>query len=187
MPLAQARANPVKIDWTGYQVPAPEFSRHEGDRRLGLAEIARYIDWTPFFQTWEMKGVPIPRSSMTKNRARRRGRCLQMRRPCSTDHRGAFVRPPGRRWASGPPTHRGRRHPPLHRRGPRDGAERRFTPCRQQHGQASGRPNVALADFVGAGRCRRLHRWLRRDRRARRGRDRPIVSTGRTTTIQRSS
>ena len=22
-----------------------------------LAEIARYIDWTPFFQTWEMKGV----------------------------------------------------------------------------------------------------------------------------------
>ena len=57
LPLAAARANAKRIDWTGYEVPAPAFT---GAREIGgwdLAEIARFIDWTPFFQTWELKGV----------------------------------------------------------------------------------------------------------------------------------
>ncbi|WP_136682328.1 methionine synthase [Falsirhodobacter xinxiangensis] len=57
LPLASARANAVKVDWTGYTVPAPSFLglKHWDD--WDLAELARYIDWTPFFQTWELKGV----------------------------------------------------------------------------------------------------------------------------------
>ncbi|HBS49143.1 MAG TPA: methionine synthase [Rhodobacteraceae bacterium] len=57
LPLVAARANALKLDWDGYSPPAPTFT---GSRVLDdwdLAEIARYIDWTPFFQTWEMRGV----------------------------------------------------------------------------------------------------------------------------------
>jgi 5-methyltetrahydrofolate--homocysteine methyltransferase len=55
-PLAAARANRFNADWQLYQPPRPSFL---GTRAFGpydLAELARYIDWTPFFQTWELAG-----------------------------------------------------------------------------------------------------------------------------------
>jgi 5-methyltetrahydrofolate--homocysteine methyltransferase len=57
LPLASARANHFKIDWSGYSVNAPQFLGTRVIEDWDLAEIARYIDWTPFFQTWELKGV----------------------------------------------------------------------------------------------------------------------------------
>ncbi|MBK4215635.1 methionine synthase [Paracoccus caeni] len=57
LPLAAARANALKVDWTGYRVNAPQFLGSRVIEDWDLAEIARYIDWTPFFQTWELKGV----------------------------------------------------------------------------------------------------------------------------------
>ncbi|WP_136636789.1 methionine synthase [Pseudooceanicola onchidii] len=57
LPLAAARANAMKIDWTDYKVTAPRFTGARVIDDWDLAEIARYIDWTPFFQTWELKGV----------------------------------------------------------------------------------------------------------------------------------
>jgi len=57
LPLSAARANAMKIDWAGYSVKAPSFTGPKVVDDWDLAEIARYIDWTPFFQTWEMKGV----------------------------------------------------------------------------------------------------------------------------------
>jgi 5-methyltetrahydrofolate--homocysteine methyltransferase len=54
--LADARANAVKTDWAAYAPPSPSFF---GVRTYGpydLGELARYIDWTPFFQTWELVG-----------------------------------------------------------------------------------------------------------------------------------
>jgi 5-methyltetrahydrofolate--homocysteine methyltransferase len=56
LPLASARENAVKIDWTDYQVKAPEFFGTKVFEDYDLAELAKYIDWTPFFQTWELKG-----------------------------------------------------------------------------------------------------------------------------------
>ena len=56
LPIARARANAHRIDWASYVPPKPSFL---GTRVLAdwdLAELARYIDWTPFFQTWELKG-----------------------------------------------------------------------------------------------------------------------------------
>lgn len=56
LPLAAARANPFPVDWAGYVPPRPSFT---GTRVFGdwdLAELARYIDWTPFFQSWELRG-----------------------------------------------------------------------------------------------------------------------------------
>ncbi len=54
--LARARANGLALDWSAYRPTTPSFF---GTRVFGsydLAELARHIDWTPFFQTWELKG-----------------------------------------------------------------------------------------------------------------------------------
>ncbi|VDS08925.1 Methionine synthase [Paracoccus haematequi] len=57
LPLAAARANALKVDWSGYQATRPQFLGPRIIDDWDLADIARYIDWTPFFQTWELKGV----------------------------------------------------------------------------------------------------------------------------------
>ncbi|MER2535998.1 MAG: methionine synthase [Rhizobiaceae bacterium] len=56
LPLARARANPHRIDWAAYTPPKPSFLGTRTFETWDLAELARYIDWTPFFQTWELKG-----------------------------------------------------------------------------------------------------------------------------------
>jgi 5-methyltetrahydrofolate--homocysteine methyltransferase len=55
--LAQARANRMKLDWSTYQPPKPSFLGTRSFKTYDLAELARYIDWTPFFQAWELKGA----------------------------------------------------------------------------------------------------------------------------------
>ncbi|RMC35397.1 methionine synthase [Paracoccus alkanivorans] len=57
LPLSAARANALKLDWTGFRATAPSFTGTRVIDDWDLSEIARYIDWTPFFQTWELKGV----------------------------------------------------------------------------------------------------------------------------------
>jgi len=56
LPLAKARANAHRVDWSGYKPPKPSFLGLKVFEGWDLAELARYIDWTPFFQTWELKG-----------------------------------------------------------------------------------------------------------------------------------
>ncbi|MDR6432517.1 methionine synthase [Brucella pseudogrignonensis] len=56
LPLARARENAHKLDWDAYNPPKPTFLGTKTFENYDLAEIARYIDWTPFFQTWELKG-----------------------------------------------------------------------------------------------------------------------------------
>ncbi|HZH07225.1 MAG TPA: vitamin B12 dependent-methionine synthase activation domain-containing protein, partial [Lautropia sp.] len=58
-PLAKARANKTPIDWSGYQPPAPKFLGRRVFRNFDLAELAKFIDWGPFFQTWDLAG-PFP-------------------------------------------------------------------------------------------------------------------------------
>ncbi|WP_226621615.1 methionine synthase [Alloyangia pacifica] len=55
LPLENARANALKLDFKPQH--APSFLGTKAFDTWDLAELARYIDWTPFFQTWEMKGV----------------------------------------------------------------------------------------------------------------------------------
>ncbi|RUY48603.1 methionine synthase, partial [Mesorhizobium sp. M7A.F.Ca.CA.001.12.1.1] len=56
LPLAKARANAHRIDWSAYEPPKPSFTGVKVFVNWDLTELARYIDWTPFFQTWELKG-----------------------------------------------------------------------------------------------------------------------------------
>ena len=58
-PIAKARANKTPIDWAGYQPPKPKFIGRRVFKNFDLAELARYIDWGPFFQTWDLAG-PFP-------------------------------------------------------------------------------------------------------------------------------
>ncbi len=57
--LAQARANKTPIDWSKGVPPAPKFIGRRVFKNYDLAEIAQYIDWGPFFQTWDLAG-PFP-------------------------------------------------------------------------------------------------------------------------------
>ena len=57
LPLEEARRRHAPIDWAAYDPPAP---RTPGITRFDdypLEELTRFIDWTPFFQTWELKGA----------------------------------------------------------------------------------------------------------------------------------
>jgi 5-methyltetrahydrofolate--homocysteine methyltransferase len=58
-PLSKARANKTPLDWAGYQPPQPKFIGRRVFKNADLAELARYIDWGPFFQTWDLAG-PFP-------------------------------------------------------------------------------------------------------------------------------
>ena len=57
LPLAKARENAFRPDWAAYRPKAPSFLGTRTFQDWDLAELARYIDWTPFFQTWELRGV----------------------------------------------------------------------------------------------------------------------------------
>ena len=58
-PLERARANKTPIDWSRYTPPSPKFIGKRLFRNFDLAELAKYIDWGPFFQTWDLAG-PFP-------------------------------------------------------------------------------------------------------------------------------
>jgi len=54
--LADARAHGLKTDWKNYTPPKPKLLGVRELRNYSLQEISAYIDWTPFFQTWELAG-----------------------------------------------------------------------------------------------------------------------------------
>ena len=58
-PLAKARANKTPVDWTHYQPTQPKFIGRRVFKNFDLTELAKYIDWGPFFQTWDLAG-PFP-------------------------------------------------------------------------------------------------------------------------------
>jgi 5-methyltetrahydrofolate--homocysteine methyltransferase len=56
LPIEKARANGMKLDWDTYAAPKPTFTGARVFRSYDVGELVPYIDWTPFFQTWELKG-----------------------------------------------------------------------------------------------------------------------------------
>ncbi|MFM8914121.1 MAG: vitamin B12 dependent-methionine synthase activation domain-containing protein, partial [Flammeovirgaceae bacterium] len=56
IPLTEARKNKVGIDWSAAKITKPTFLGKRNLINYPLEEIARYIDWTPFFQTWMLYG-----------------------------------------------------------------------------------------------------------------------------------
>ncbi|MDP2075652.1 methionine synthase [Hydrogenophaga sp.] len=58
-PLAKARANKTPIDWRSFEPKKPRFIGKRVFKNFDLNEIVKYIDWAPFFQTWDLAG-PFP-------------------------------------------------------------------------------------------------------------------------------
>jgi 5-methyltetrahydrofolate--homocysteine methyltransferase len=56
VPLPRARANAFVTEWSAYTPPAPKLLGRKLFHRYDLARIAPHIDWSPFFQTWDLAG-----------------------------------------------------------------------------------------------------------------------------------
>ena len=54
--IAEARSNKFPIDWSKTEIHKPAFTGIKTFNDYPLAELIDYIDWTPFFISWEMKG-----------------------------------------------------------------------------------------------------------------------------------
>ncbi|TAG09883.1 MAG: methionine synthase [Verrucomicrobia bacterium] len=146
--LAEARAAAPKYDWQAYTPPVPSFI---GTRTLepAIHELVDYIDWTPFFHAWELRGVwdREKKELKTKNEGgaaeakklyaeacvyldqliaenRLQARGIYGFFPANADGDDIIV------WNE-------------------DGTERtRFHTLRQQLKKTSGKPNVALSDWI---------------------------------------
>ena len=56
VPLAAARARRPKIDWASADVPAPSFTGVRVLHDVPLGTLLPFVDWSPFFHAWEMRG-----------------------------------------------------------------------------------------------------------------------------------
>ena len=81
--LETARANAVTVDFAANKPVKPTFLGTRSFDEYDLAELVPYIDWTPFFQTWELAGR-FPAISTTPRSAKSRARSMTMREKCST-------------------------------------------------------------------------------------------------------
>ncbi|MFP1644611.1 methionine synthase [Pontitalea aquivivens] len=146
LPLAAARANALQIDWSGYEVAAPRVLGTQVIDDWDLAEIARYIDWTPFFQTWELKGV-YPRILDDAAQG-------EAARALFADAQAMLARIIAERWFNPRavvgfwPAQAVGDDIRLYTDEARDTVLETLHTLRQQTSKRPGRPNVALADFV---------------------------------------
>ena len=146
LPLAKARANAMQIDWSEYQVAEPTFTGSKVIDDWDLAEIAQYIDWTPFFQTWELKGV-YPRILDDEKYG-------EAARGLLKDAQAMLQRIIGENWF-GPravvgfwPANRDGDDIQLFKDADRKERLATFHTLRQQTSKRRDSPNLALADFV---------------------------------------
>ncbi|MBT44219.1 MAG: methionine synthase [Deltaproteobacteria bacterium] len=66
--LPDARANSFSGDWPDYAPPVPEFLGTRTIEKQSIRELTTYIDWSPFFHAWELRGVWDPGSKALKTR-----------------------------------------------------------------------------------------------------------------------
>jgi 5-methyltetrahydrofolate--homocysteine methyltransferase len=55
--LEEARKNKAKVDWNAYHVTKPSFTGVKVFEDFPIQELMDFIDWSPFFNTWELKGT----------------------------------------------------------------------------------------------------------------------------------
>ena len=167
--IADARANKLKLDWTGYVPPKPTYLGTRSFKSYDLAELARYLDWTPFFQAWELKGTypRILKDDKYGEAARHLFDDAQAMLKQLIAGEMAY-RQRRRRLLAG--QQRRRRYRALHRRYPQE-ASRHAAHAAPADGARRQARQFGAGRFrraEGHGHCR-LRRRLRRDRRHRRG------------------
>jgi 5-methyltetrahydrofolate--homocysteine methyltransferase len=66
--IVEARAMARHTDWSSYTPPVPEFTGTRAIPNQSLRELVDYIDWTPFFHAWELRGVWDREAGVLKTR-----------------------------------------------------------------------------------------------------------------------
>jgi 5-methyltetrahydrofolate--homocysteine methyltransferase len=146
LPIAEARANRVPIDWTAVAPPTPTFTGPRTFDPYPLDELVERIDWTPFFATWELRGaypaiLDDPKIGAAARDLFRDAQALLERIVADGRLRAAGV---VGFW----PANADDDDIVLWRDSARALELARFRTLRQQIAKPEGRPNVALADFV---------------------------------------
>jgi 5-methyltetrahydrofolate--homocysteine methyltransferase len=144
--LEEARANRPPIDWAAAELPVPSFTGVRCWEDFSLEEIARYIDWSPFFHTWELAGV-FPRileDSVVGETARRLFEDAQRLLQRIIDQRLLTARAVMGFW----PANRVGDDIELYTDETRGGLLTRLPMLRQQTPKREGQYNQSLADFV---------------------------------------
>ncbi len=146
--IEEARKAGPKIDWENYTAPVPSFT---GTRTVepDLRDLVEYIDWTPFFHAWELRGVWDREKNIlkTKNEAgaaeakKLHGEALEYLEQLIAENRlqarGIYGFFPANSVGDDIAVYN------------EDGSEKtRFHTIRQQLKKTSGKPNVALSDWV---------------------------------------
>ena len=154
--LAEARAAGPKLDWKSYEPPIPFFTGTRTISNPSLAELAKFIDWTPFFHAWELRGVwDRPTKTLKTKNAEGAAEAAKLYQdavewvdriiaenrfraegiygfyPANSDGDDIIV------WSDNKRTNE----------------RMRFHTLRQQLKKDSGKPNVALADWVAPGKA----------------------------------
>ncbi|KAA3626904.1 MAG: methionine synthase [Proteobacteria bacterium] len=143
--LEAARTNGAKIDWAGYDAPIPQRPGVTVFEDYPLAELVDYIDWTPFFHTWELKGsYPRIFDDTAKGEEARK---------VFADAQAMLERLVAERWLQARavigfyPANAVGDDVELYSDETRSAVITRFHFLRQQQAKA-GKPNYSLADFV---------------------------------------
>ncbi len=146
LPIAKARANALKLDWDKYTPTKPTFTGTRVFNAYDLNELVPYIDWTPFFQTWDMKGrYPAILEDETTGEAARQ---------LYEDARAMLKRIVDERWFQAKavigfwPANTVGDDIKLYKGESRTEELATFYTLRQQLSKRDGRPNTALSDFV---------------------------------------
>ncbi|MFD2678850.1 methionine synthase [Camelimonas lactis] len=146
LPLAKARDNAMKVDWATLTPPKPAFLGERVFRSYDVAELVPYIDWTPFFQTWELKGrfPAILEDARQGEAARQLYADAQAMLKRIVDERWFTPRAVIGFWPANAVGDDIR----LYTGESRQETLATFFTLRQQLSKRDGRPNLALADFV---------------------------------------
>ena len=144
--IEEARANALQTDWTGYTPPVPAMLGLKVFKDYPLAEIAKHIDWTPFFQAWELHGKypRILEDDVVGEEARK----------LFADARAMLKRIIDEKWLGASaviglfPANRVGDDIEIYSDESRTKIEMVYHALRQQMEKPPGRPNMCLADFI---------------------------------------
>ncbi|HVY34526.1 MAG TPA: methionine synthase [Caulobacteraceae bacterium] len=145
-PLVEARANAFAIDWAAYDPPRPNFIGTRTFTPYDLGELATYIDWSPFFASWELVGrfPQILEDDVVGEAARDLYADAQVMLARIIDEKWFEARGAVGFW----PANADGDDIVLYADETRAAEIGRFHTLRQQMGKSGGRANVALSDFV---------------------------------------
>ncbi len=145
--ILEARKNALKTDWKNYTPPEPDFIGVRSLKNYPLEKIVPYIDWTPFFQAWELSGryPEILRDSIVGETASSLFR----------DAQAMLKKIVEQRWLSAnavyglfPANSVNSDDIEIYADKARTKIAMNYHTLRQQTTKPSGRPNLGLADFI---------------------------------------